>query len=259
VFEALPRRRFFLWWWIAVAAVAWLLKWHYSTADAAGVNWMLQPLAFLLQSLTGQAFVAIDNGEWVSEDAQVALVKGCAGINFMIMSFLGWCWLVRPRRTDRQTAAVLIEWPALIAAAFALAWAAALVVNTLRILLVLELQSWLTTSMDGEQAHRLLGLLIYLPALSLQMIIAGHRQAGAAFRVGLSIYAGLMLVTPLLTGHASLNSAQYREHVLMVGAVSIALGAAMLLVAQARKWRRNRNFRETLHGRRFAPRLGRST
>ena len=85
-------------WWLAGLAVAVSLKYHYSTATAADLDWMLRPLSGVLEVFTGHEFYRDVNGEWVSAAADVRLVKGCAGINFMIMSFLVYAWVLRPGR-----------------------------------------------------------------------------------------------------------------------------------------------------------------
>ena len=71
----------------------------------------------------------------MSETADVRLVKGCAGINFMLMSFMAYAWAVRPQRC---VVTGLLSWIALrllyLTAAIFAAWATGLIANSLRII-----------------------------------------------------------------------------------------------------------------------------
>jgi exosortase K len=211
-------------WWIAACLIAGALKRHYSLAGVAELDWMLRPVALLLQVTTGHRFQPSVEGEWYSEAAGILLVKGCAGINFMIMSFVGWCWLVRPSRFERLTPATLIEWPALLGIALVLAWAAAVLVNVLRILAALAVGPELAAWLGAEQAHRLLGLLIYLSALTAQLVLGERRNPGPAALVAVATYVGLMLVTPLLTGRALANTGAFAGYALLVVMLAGPLG-----------------------------------
>jgi len=222
-------------WWLAAALVACGLKRHYSVASAAELAWMLRPVAMLLQLITGYRFHASAAGEWQSETAGIVLVKGCAGINFMILSFIGWCWLARPSRQAPLTlATVCIEWPVLLAASLLLAWAAALTINVLRILTAMSLGPLLNAWLGPEEVHRLFGLAIYLPALALQLTAGERQNRGSAALVATGSYVALMVVTPLLTGNAFDQLTDYVRQSTMV----------LLLVAPVAAWglRTKRNY-----------------
>lgn len=212
-------------WWLFAALIAWALKRHYSLANTDELRWMLQPVALLLEAVTGNRYEASVEGEWYSATAGILLVKGCAGLNFMIMSFVGWCWLARPARFERLTPTALVEWPALLAMALVMAWAAAVGVNVLRILAAMSVGPALAGWLGAEQAHRLLGLLIYLPALSVQLVLGDRRNPGAAVLMAVATYLGLMLVTPLLTGRALSDPAPFLAYALLVLGVAAPLGA----------------------------------
>jgi exosortase K len=194
---------------------------------------MLQPLALLLRLLTGWHFHRTPAGDWESHDAGIVLVPACAGMNFMIMSFVGWCWLLRPQRHVQRTADAAIEWPLLLAAALLLAWMVALFVNTLRVLAIVAWQPMLQQWLDAGHAHRLIGLLIYLPALTAQLMLVGRRRWYQAALIGPSLYVAMMLIVPLLTGNASMGAAQYREHALIV----LTLVLPVALLGWYRRWR----------------------
>jgi exosortase K len=219
------RRRTVLWWSLAVGLAA-ALKWHFSAAEAADIGWMLRPLVLLLRLVAGWHFRRNGSGEWQSEAAGIVLVKACAGINFMCLSLLGWCWLARSREPGPRARAPALEWPLLLAGALVLAWATALLANLLRIVAIVHLQPQLQHWLPPAQAHRLLGLLIYLPALGLQWAWCDPQRPQRALLAGLVLYVLLMLGVPLLTGHAAANRAVFREQALAVLAVMVPIAVA---------------------------------
>lgn len=158
----------FLLWWLAVLALAVQLKHHYSIATAAELEWMLRPLSQLLEWFTGHEFHRDGRYEWVSETADVRLVKGCAGINFMLMSFMAYAWIARPERCLRVD---LLPWIAgrflLLCATVVAAWATGLFANSLRIMAAMSVDSrgWELDAIGigAADLHRLIGMGIYLP------------------------------------------------------------------------------------------------
>jgi hypothetical protein len=222
-------------WWSIALAIAWALKHHYSVASAAELGWMLQPVARLLQLASGHSFSQAPGGEWYSIDAGIVLIKACAGVNFMLMSFLGWCWLLQPAEQRAASLPLALRWPSVsrwslaprwplaLAAALALAWLAALLVNVLRILLAKVLGPAFGLWLGEGDAHRLIGLLVYLPALTGQMLLAGRAQRGPAVVFTTTVYFALMLVTPLLTGSALLQPRLYAAHASMLLLLAVPL------------------------------------
>jgi exosortase K len=206
-------------WWSIALGVAWALKHHYSVASATELRWMLRPLALLLQFATGREFNQAAGGEWYSAGAGIVLIKACAGINFMLMSFLGWCWLMQPAHraaSGRSQGGSVLAWLPLLLPALALAWLTALLVNVLRILLATTLGPALGAWLGEGEAHRLIGLLVYLPALTAQLLLAGRARRGPALVFAAVLYLALMLVTPLLTGAAWQQPRLYVAHALML-------------------------------------------
>lgn len=225
------RRRFqrhaLLCWCLLAGGVAMLLKHQYSIATAAELDWMLQPLALLLQTLTGYAFRLGETGEWHSTAAGIALVKACAGINFMTMSLLGWCWIMRPPASGFRWYHAH-AWPVQLATALLLAWVTALAINLVRILLVLAVGPALDPLLGAEAAHRLLGLLVYLSALLAQLLLFERRLRTRAVAMAVAIYGLVMLLVPLLSGQAWLQPELFRAH---ATTVLLALLPLMLWLA----------------------------
>lgn len=206
-----------LWLWMAAAALgAAALKVEYRVADAAQLGWMLRPVAWLLECLLRQPFRATPAGEWQSDAAGIVLVKACAGINFMVMSFVAWCWLLRPVHAARVTRGLWADWALRLSGALFAAWAVALLVNVTRILMLMAIGESLDSLLGAAAAHRLIGLAVFLPALTAQLLIAEKQRRGQAVVIAAGLYVLLMIATPLLTGEAMAHAARYREHALMV-------------------------------------------
>jgi exosortase K len=217
-----------LFWWLPVFMLALILKHHYSIADAEELSWMLQPLSDLLSLITGHQFQREANGEWLSISADVRLVKSCAGINFMLMSLLAYAWTFRPDPNERQqTPAWIGGHLALLGGIGVAAWVTTLIANSLRILLAMALQTddsiLSTLGMEESMVHRFLGLLVYLPLLTLQMLPVKRIGRRQILYIPVVLYGLLMVLVPLLTGNAMRDPGLFLEHVfqLLIGIVLI--------------------------------------
>lgn len=207
-----------------ILVVALLLKYHYSTAGAHELQWMLWPLAWLTQTLSGLDFIRADTGDWINLDNNVAIVKSCAGVNFMILSLLVYARRMQPRVSAAGTTGRLLPLTAgCVILCLAAAWGAALLVNTLRIIAAIYLyqQEIAFANFSMEQIHRVAGVLIYFPALWLQFyLFSGGRRERAGIAAAIS-YLGLMIVVPLLTGGYRINPELFIEHVMVTGGLTI--------------------------------------
>jgi exosortase K len=219
-------------WWLVVLAVVVLLKHHYSVATTADLDWMFRPLSKLLEWFSGHSFHRNSNYEWVSESADVRLVKACAGINFMLMSFMAHTWILRPnRRVDGELWSWVAGRTALICAALVAALATCLLANSLRIIVAMTVNS------NGAELHRLIGMLIYVPLLSLQLSLSSRSDNRDALAGPALVYLLLMVLVPLLTGNALQNPALFVEHLLYVSML-IAVMCALYYLTQRLKRRR---------------------
>jgi exosortase K len=212
-------RRAPLLWWSLAGVLAAALKWHFSAAAAADLGWMLQPLTVLLRLLGGWHFELNQQGEWESVDAGIVIVKACAGINFMTLSFIAWCWMLRPRDMNTRW----LDWPVFLFGALLLAWLAALLVNALRILAIVHVQPVIAPWLGASQAHRLPGIAIYLGALGLQLLIAERGRWRRALRIACCLYGALMLAVPLLSGNVRGNPRDFTWHATTVLLVLLPL------------------------------------
>jgi hypothetical protein len=119
----------------------------------------------------------------------------------------------------------------LLAAICVAALAMTLLANTLRILLAIHLQTddsiLHTLGINGSEIHRLIGLSVYLPLLTLQMMPGKRVGRRQMLSVPILLYAALMVLVPLLTGNAMRNPALFLEHLLQL-VIGIAVIQAIL-------------------------------
>ena len=202
--------------WGLALLLAMAFKAFYSAVDTSQLQWLLWPLASLLNAVDGFVFEPTATGEWLDADRGLVIVKACAGGNFLIASWLGylWRWRMRPpvsvARSDTHlgSGSGLVQrlglnmklnmrlGISLALRALAAAWVTTLIANTLRILLIAHGQNdlSLTTGLSSADSHRLIGIVIYFGILTLQL--AGTRTLLAAP----VIYFGIVVLVPWLHG-----------------------------------------------------------
>ena len=221
-------------WWLAVLAVVVQLKYHYSVDTAADLEWMFRPLSLLLEWFSGYEFHRDSNYEWFSQAADVRLVKSCAGINFMLMSFMAYAWLIRPDYhlhagpLSRISGHLLLLCAAIIAS-----WATCLLANSLRIIVAMTVKNlaWETDAIgiDAEELHRLIGMMTYVPILSLQMMLGNRATTRDALAAPALLYLLLLVVVPLITGNALQHPALFMKHLIHVSVLITVMGSIYFL------------------------------
>ena len=240
-------------WWLPVLFLALLLKQHYSVADAMQLQWILRPLAELLGLMTGNAFQRNSNGEWFSISADVRLVKSCAGVNFLLMSLLAYAWVLRPDRRERTQTLVWFGAHLLSLVTISIAaWSTALAANLMRILLAMNLQVDHSIvhafGLNDSEIHRFIGLAVYLPLLSLQLMAAGRVNRRQVILIPVLLYFLLMVFVPMLNGNAWRNPGLFFTHLLQLG-FACALFSALLYLLMLDRRPQPRSLRR--HGRSF--------
>jgi exosortase K len=205
----------------AALLLAFGAKAFYASANADALRWLLGPTTALVSALSGRHFEPEAGVGYLCPELALLIAPSCAGLNYLVIAF---CLLVfgfapqveRPAR----------RWAWLLAAA-ALAYAATLWVNATRIVLAIELRAaqlpvWLAPS----EAHRLLGVAIYLGSLWLLFLVVarGFGQRGTGWRTALlplGLYLGLTLGVPLANGAAGRE--EFWAHARVVLGASLGL------------------------------------
>jgi exosortase/archaeosortase family protein len=177
---------------------------------------------------------------WMAPDGSYFIAPACAGVNFMILvltvSVLGFAHRMR------SPGSRLAWWLASLLGAYVLT----IGVNTARILAAVELyRAGSVSGLTAEQAHRLLGIVLYLGALwgvfALldRLTRRGHAPATlAAVLLVPGAYLGMTLLVPLLNGSFRHLGGESVEHVLVVSGVTMAALVLFLLAQRFPKRRR---------------------
>ncbi|HEX2644466.1 MAG TPA: exosortase K [Thermoanaerobaculia bacterium] len=234
--------------WGAALLVAFGLKRFYSRASAEDLAWILAPTARAVGWLRGETLASSGAG-WMAPDGSYFIAPACAGVSFLI---LAWTVAVLGFSHRLRSPAGRLGW--WIGSLFG-AYALTILVNTLRIVAAVELyRLGSVAGLTAEQAHRALGIGLYLGALwtvygALDRW-TGRRRAGAAsvasggsalaaILLVPGLYLGMTLGVPLLNGHFRQSGERYVEHAAVVSLAAVATaGAAALWHARERKLRK---------------------
>ena len=141
--------------------IAWGLKRHYADARPDDLLWMMAPTARLV-SVVSHATFTWEPGEGYFAREQLFLIgKACAGVNFMIAGFLMLVsGFIAHARTLRTAVGVL-------AACLAAGYAAAVLVNTVRIAIAMWLAAHpaVLSAFAATDVHRVEGIVVYFAGL----------------------------------------------------------------------------------------------
>lgn len=147
-------------------ACIWLLKRYYADAYVDDLWWILTPTARLAGTMTGTSFAMAPGEGYVSRERLFLIEKSCAGINFMIAAFgMMTCALVHRIVSALSGARVL-------AVSLLAGYAAAVLVNALRIAGAVWLAAHPITALAPAEVHRLEGIIVYFGGLMLLYDVA---------------------------------------------------------------------------------------
>ena len=161
---------------VVVVLCAVVVKLYYSTASVNQLRWILAPTTFVVELVSGSRFEFESHAGYMSSDRKFVIAASCAGVNFLITSFL----MLSLRRLWRDRAQN-IAWRFIPYAALC-AYLATLVANTFRISTALQLRGmnhevgWLSPN----QLHRFEGIFIYFGFLLLLFMVSEKMSSGNA-------------------------------------------------------------------------------
>jgi exosortase K len=153
---------------VAMLAITYALKRHYSTADAEALQWILAPTAWLVEAVFRAPFVFEQRVGYVNTELRFAIAPSCAGVNFMIIAICtAAVGFVSYMRTLRAKLALLF-------ASVALAYVATLGVNAARIVVALLLQAHPVSvaGLSSGQLHHAEGIVVYYTSLCALYVLA---------------------------------------------------------------------------------------
>jgi hypothetical protein len=198
---------------LVVLLCALTLKLSYSTSTPNQLRWILAPTTLLVELVSGTSFTFESHAGYISSDHTFLIAASCAGVNFLITSFLMlslsnlWrdrspnrsFWFVvlakskaqdlRPKtNTSHNQSHNLIHNPSrnltwlFIPTALLFAYLATLVANTVRIstALLLHQTPLEITSLSPNQLHRFEGIFIYFGFLLLLFILSERMSWGSS-------------------------------------------------------------------------------
>lgn len=211
------------------------LKYHYSTATAEDLGWILTPIARLVTLLSGINFHWDLHAGYVSHSHGVVIAPACAGINFLIICF---ATIFFTFITCLNGKLAKCSW---LGVSLAAAYLVTLCANTIRIIISIYLYrapiygGWATPA----RVHELAGTLIYVSflvaiflamermmrlfkraALSEPMITTPRAEyflpTVLAVQVPIAWYVLITIFVPLLNGAARRNGSMFAEHAALV-------------------------------------------
>jgi len=250
---------------VVALALALLLKRFYSDASAEQLRFILAPTSWLTSMAVDTEFTFRAGEGYLSRQESVLISPACAGVNFLIVSFVSLVLGFSAR-----IAAGPKRWLWLVSSA-AVAYLATLLVNALRIALSIAVAHLATRylGLTFQSVHRLLGVVVYLAGLftlclTLDLWLSSRgRRAGVGAKLGktrllllaLGCYAAVTLLIPLLRGAG--KSPEYWSHAAPVSVLVFAAAAALLFAAGRRNWDDGRHaIRSPEHPKRVAPEQG---
>jgi exosortase K len=189
-----------------VLLCAAMLKLYYSTASPNQLRWILAPTTVLVELVSDRSFEFESYAGYISSDRTFLIAASCAGVNFLITSFL--MLALRKLWRDRTQNIVWRFIP--MAAIFA--YLTTLVANTVRISIALQLQRMRveTTWLSQDQLHRVEGIFVYFGFLLLLFVISERTNSENRFGLlRLSLFP--LLVYYLTTLGIPLANGAYRQ------------------------------------------------
>lgn len=206
------------------------LKFYYSTASADELRWILAPTTALVELLSGRDFYFESHAGYMSSDRTFVIAVPCAGVNFLITAFL----MLALRRLWRARFEA-VSWRYL-PIAMAVAYCATVITNAVRICVALELraQSVAVSGLNGNQLHRLEGIVVYFGFLLLLFLLTERIESAKPLQLArvlpfpLLLYYATTLGIPLANGSYRQNNA-FGEHFAFVLVLPLVLTALLLM------------------------------
>ena len=208
-----------------VVLCALALKQYYSTATANELRWILAPTTLIVELLSGRSFEFESYTGYMSSDHTFVIAVPCAGVNFLITAFV----MLALRRLWKERFRG-VSWR-FLPISMCVAYVVTVIANAMRIVIALEIQkrslevSWL----NGNQLHRLEGIVVYFGFLVLLFVLMERRLL--IFPV--VIYYVMTLGVPLVNG--AFHRAGFWEHFGFVMVVPLVVMLPVLIVRLVRQ------------------------
>jgi exosortase K len=192
---------------------AFTLKLFYSAASSNELRWILAPTTVMVEVVTGMKFEFESHAGYMSSDHTFLIAASCAGVNFLVTSFL----MLALRKLWREQR---LGWTFIPYAAVT-AYIATLIANTVRIATALRMKrmSFEVDWLDANQLHRLEGIFVYFGFLLLLYLLTEKSDGASSLArrslFPLLVYYATMLGLPLANG-AYRQGSHFWEHAAFV-------------------------------------------
>lgn len=208
------------------AAAAYGLKAFYSGANADALRWVLAPTCWLVGRLAGVELIDEAGAGFISHAHHIVVGPACSGVNFLVICFAALFFSLAHRLGSPGRR---LGW---LLASLAIAYAATILTNTLRVVLAIQLYRLdiYGSALTPARLHRLMGTVLYgLSLVGVHRLAERwlRRSAGRQSRwVPFAWYLGIVVIVPLCRRLASHGlDARFFEHAAMVTAASLSLVA----------------------------------
>jgi exosortase K len=161
---------------VVVLLCAAAIKLYYSTTSVNHLRWILAPTTLLVELVSGARFEFESHAGYINSDRSLIIAASCAGVNFLITSFL-----MLSLRKLWGARALDTAWRFIPCAALC-AYLATLFANAVRISTALRLHR-MPAEMDWlspNQLHRFEGVFIYFGFLLLLFMVSEKMSAANA-------------------------------------------------------------------------------
>lgn len=224
-----------------LAALA--LRQFYNTADSDALIWVLAPVAWWVKILGGISFEYVAQIGYVSDTYRFIIAASCAGVRFLVLTFLMMVFSFTHRLATRRKKAFWLVFSA------GFAYITTVVVNGVRIvaaiyipLLLAEngiMPKWLT----ADRLHTMIGTAVYFTFLFLIYALAekiciyvfgaAHCETEIKCRKKMAVpvfwYAVIVLIIPFL-GRLYYNEwSGFLQYAVLVTGVCIVAGSVFLI------------------------------
>jgi exosortase K len=153
-----------------VIAIVIAGKTYYRHATADELTWLLAPTALCVSATTDTHFVRERGVGWIDRDVAFEIVPECAGLHFLLCALVVLVVAALPAMTSWLAALRQLG------IALAAAYAATIIVNTVRIAIAARMHE---RALGGADLHRFEGTVVYVGGLCALYAMARRLYAPA--------------------------------------------------------------------------------
>lgn len=222
-----------------------LLRRFYNTADSDALRWILAPVAWWVKFLGGISFEYVAKVGYVSERYRFVIAASCAGVRFLVLTFLMVVFSFTHRLATGRKKALWFVFSA------GFAYITTVIVNGVRIVAAIYFPLFLTENglmpkwLTADRLHTMIGTAVYFSFLFLIYVLAeqicihlfdaaryeNEIKCGKKLAVPLFWYAAIVLVIPFLGRIYHKEWSGYLQYAVLVAGVCVVVIAFFCVIA----------------------------